>query len=68
MDEEHNHRQSKDVEDGLSEKPRVSDAGGPEEPQVEEPWYKARKSSSAKADPFGDEANSEVKYKTMAWW
>ena len=21
-----------------------------------------------KDDPFGDEKNSEVKYKTMAWW
>ena len=21
-----------------------------------------------KDDPFGDETNSEVKYKTMAWW
>lgn len=19
-------------------------------------------------DPFGDESNSEIKYKTMAWW
>jgi len=32
------------------------------------PWYKQRKTSSAKLDPFGDEENSEVKYKTMAWW
>lgn len=21
-----------------------------------------------KEDPFGDESNSEVKYRTMAWW
>ena len=21
-----------------------------------------------KGDPFGDESNSEVKYRTMAWW
>ena len=26
------------------------------------------KGSMAKDDPFGDETNSEVKYRTMAWW
>ena len=25
-------------------------------------------SSRSKEDPFGDESNSEVKYKVMAWW
>lgn len=24
--------------------------------------------SKEKEDPFGDESNSEVKYRTMAWW
>ena len=24
--------------------------------------------SKGKEDPFGDEENSEVKYRTMAWW
>ncbi len=24
--------------------------------------------SKGKDDPFGDETNSEVKYRTMAWW
>lgn len=24
--------------------------------------------SKGKEDPFGDESNSEVKYRTMAWW
>lgn len=24
--------------------------------------------SDKKDDPFGDETNSEVKYRTMAWW
>ena len=24
--------------------------------------------STGKDDPFGDETNSEVKYKTMTWW
>ena len=23
---------------------------------------------NGKEDPFGDETNSEVKYRTMAWW
>lgn len=32
------------------------------------PWYQQRKLSSSKSDPFGDEGDSEVKYKTMAWW
>lgn len=26
------------------------------------------KGSMGKNDPFGDETNSEVKYRTMAWW
>ena len=26
------------------------------------------KGSVGKDDPFGDETNSEVKYRTMAWW
>ncbi len=26
------------------------------------------KRSVGKEDPFGDETNSEVKYRTMAWW
>lgn len=26
------------------------------------------KGSVGKEDPFGDETNSEVKYRTMAWW
>ena len=26
------------------------------------------KGSMGKDDPFGDETNSEVKYRTMAWW
>lgn len=26
------------------------------------------RSSDEKSDPFGDESNSEVKYRTMAWW
>lgn len=26
------------------------------------------KSPVLKTDPFGDETNSEVKYKSMAWW
>lgn len=24
--------------------------------------------SKEKEDPFGDESNSEIKYRTMAWW
>jgi hypothetical protein len=24
--------------------------------------------SAGKEDPFGDESNSDVKYKTMTWW
>lgn len=26
------------------------------------------RSTDEKSDPFGDESNSEVKYRTMAWW
>ncbi len=26
------------------------------------------KRSAGKEDPFGDETNAEVKYRTMAWW
>lgn len=26
------------------------------------------RSTDEKCDPFGDESNSEVKYRTMAWW
>jgi hypothetical protein len=40
---------------------------GPAEKE-ELPWYKQRKTSSAKEDPFGDEEDSDVKYKTMNWW
>lgn len=37
---------------------------------VEGGQREARNSSgdSEKEDPFGDESNSEVKYRTMAWW
>ena len=34
----------------------------------EVPWYKQRKLSAAKQDPFGDEEGSDIKYKTMTWW
>jgi hypothetical protein len=34
----------------------------------EEPWFRQRRHSTAKEDPFGDESDSEVKYRTMAWW
>ena len=34
----------------------------------EEPWCRQRRHSTAKDDPFGDESDSEVKYRTMAWW
>lgn len=27
-----------------------------------------RHSGKGKEDPFGDESNSEVKYRTMEWW
>lgn len=39
-----------------------------QEPGDELPWYKQRKQSSAKDDPFGDEEGAEVKYRTMKWW
>jgi hypothetical protein len=58
------YRQSKDIEDGQSEKPRVSDV---KDGQEEEPWYKTRSKASSREDPFGDEENSEVRYKTMRW-
>ncbi|KAF2664400.1 hypothetical protein BT63DRAFT_379199 [Microthyrium microscopicum] len=38
------------------------------EEQGELPWYKQRKLSSAKNDPFGDEEDADVKYKSMEWW
>ena len=67
IDDERNQRGSKELEDGLSEKPRVSDetgGGG----QDNEPWYKARRKSTGKEDPFGDEEGADVQYKTMRWW
>ena len=27
-----------------------------------------REGSTGKLDPFGDETNAEIKYRTMAWW
>src|ERR1700761_6147584 len=39
-----------------------------QEPGDELPWYKQRKQSSARDDPFGDEEGAEVKYRTMRWW
>ena len=33
-----------------------------------EPESDRNKDGSAKGDPFGDETNAEVKYRTMAWW
>jgi hypothetical protein len=55
---------SRDVEKGG---PRPADASQDNQ-QGDLPWYKQRKLSSAKSDPFGDEEGSDVKYKTMAWW
>ena len=34
----------------------------------ETPWFRQRRQSTAKEDPFGDESDAEVKYRTMAWW
>jgi hypothetical protein len=34
----------------------------------EQPWFKQRRQSTAKDDPFGDESDAEVKYRTMRWW
>lgn len=38
------------------------------EKQADEPWWKERRKSTAKEDPFGDEEDAEVKYKTLRWW
>jgi hypothetical protein len=34
----------------------------------EKPWFRQRSKSSGREDPFGDESDAEVKYRTMAWW
>ena len=50
-----------------------------EDADYQDPYYGNEKSSGAengpqtmgykgKNDPFGDETNSEVKYRTMRWW
>jgi hypothetical protein len=65
VDDNHSHKGSKELEDGQSEKPRPSDLSGTDH---EEPWYKARRKSTGKEDPFGDEEGAEVQYKTMKWW
>ncbi len=42
--------------------PAASDVEKDERVVPERPGFEG------KTDPFGDESNSEVKYKTMAWW
>jgi hypothetical protein len=63
--EKKSYESERDPENFDVEKERVAkkeDAGD------ELPWYKQRKQSSAKDDPFGDEEDSDVKYKSMEWW
>lgn len=60
--------------DGPTERLRPVDAqnkGDKEEPrsdQIEEAKGLEHDNLPSYVDPFGDEANVEVKYKTMAWW
>ncbi|MCJ1468030.1 hypothetical protein MMC07_006656 [Pseudocyphellaria aurata] len=49
------------IRDDSNEKVEDDLEGAPAEP-------KSSVGSKEKDDPFGDESNSEVKYRTMAWW
>ena len=53
--------EEKEHHDGVSTSPNGHD---PEKNEVE----LRNTRSTGKDDPFGDESNSEVKYKVMAWW
>ena len=38
------------------------------DPEKQDAKQQAMANKYGKEDPFGDESNSDVKYKTMAWW
>ena len=40
----------------------------PHDPEKQDEKQQAMANKYGKEDPFGDESNSEVKYKTMKWW
>lgn len=38
------------------------------QPPPSEPWWKERRKSTGREDPFANEEGAEVKYRTMEWW
>ena len=63
-DSNHGDKPSMDRENSVAKDPEKANDGDPL-PQHDE---RRRSSKYDAGDPFGDEADSAVKYRTMAWW
>jgi hypothetical protein len=71
LDEKHDSEPEPRSPDDLESAPVVSgrkSEANTYDDDDEKPWFRQRRESSAKEDPFGDESDAEVKYRTMAWY